>query len=300
MSALAKISYFGRTAAQGVRHAPFVHLVAVTTLSISLFAVGIARGTGQLLEGVLNRVGGQVQLTAYLQPEVSAQTAQALIRELEQSTGGTAKLVLPAEALGRLARELGPLGETLTDLPDNPLPPSIELFVPPQRRTPEDLNVLAQALRKREGVTDVDYGEAAVERLSAIVRAVRFAGAVGFGVLVLATVLIVAATLQLAIYARRQEIEIQKLVGATDRFVKAPFLLEGLLQGLMGAGIALLGLWAFSAWAAPRLGELFAFLWLPDAGVSLLGPALAVELGLAGSLLGLFGSALAVSRFSRV
>jgi cell division transport system permease protein len=149
-------------------------------------------------------------------------------------------------------------------------------------------------------VTAVDYGEQAIERLSAIVRAVRVAGAFAFALIVIATVLIVSATLQLAIYARRQEIEIQKLVGATDRFVKAPFLLEGLLQGLLGATVALAGLWGFSRYISPRLSELFTFLWLPGSGTELLAPALALELWTAGAMLGLLGSFLAVSRFSRV
>src|SRR5262249_41118994 len=116
----------------------------------------------------------------------------------------------------------------------------------------------------------------------------------------IATVVIVSATLQLAIYSRREEIEIQKLVGATDRFVKAPFLIEGVLQGVLGALCALLGLWAFAAFAGPPLQALFAFLIGPTGGPGLLTAALAAELVGAGAALGLCGSFVAVGRFLRV
>jgi cell division transport system permease protein len=301
LSALAKLSHFGRSAAQGMRHAPFVHLVAVNTIAIALFALGLALGGSRLLEGLIQGMGSAVQLTVYLDDDVSGEAAQALVQELSTITGGHAELVAPAVALGRLARDLGPLGDALVDLPENPLPPSIEVKVPPGVRTPEEMATLASKLRERKDtIRGVDYGEEALERLSAIVRALRFAGLIAFAVVVIATILIVAATLQLAIYARRQEIEIQKLVGATDRFVKAPFLLEGLLQGLLGASLALVGLWLFSTWATPRMASLFAFLWLPGADLSWMGGALVWQLCATGAGLGFLGSFLAVSRFSRV
>ena len=135
-------------------------------------------------------------------------------------------------------------------------------------------------------VTGVDYGEQAVERLSAIARAVRWAGWVAFVVLLGATLIIVSATLQLAIYARREEMEIQKLVGATDRFVKAPFLLEGGLQGLAGAALAIAGLIAFRQTLSPQLASLLTFLRLPGTAADARPWMEALELALAGAGLG--------------
>jgi cell division transport system permease protein len=150
------------------------------------------------------------------------------------------------------------------------------------------------------GVTGVDYGEEAVERLSAISTALRYGGWVAFVVVLLATVVIVSATLQLAIYSRREEIEIQKLVGATDRFVKAPFLIEGCLQGLFGALVALAGLLAFERLVGPGMASLFSFLVGPGGMAPLLEPRLALGLLAAGCGLGLGGSFIAVGRFLRV
>src|SRR5205814_10474181 len=115
-------------------------------------------------------------------------------------------------------------------------------------------------------------------------------------IVVLTTIVIVSATLQLAIYSRREEIEIQKLVGATDRFVKTPFLIEGLIQGAVGAGAAVAALWLFSLVVGPRLGELFSFL-VASRSMVLVDTRLAVELAIVGGGLGLRGSFAAVGRF---
>jgi len=299
MSALAKTAYFWRSAASGLRHAPFVHFVAVTTIAIALFSAGLARGVGHLVDGLLGSLGGEVQVTVYADAELPPESVQALREEMERTSGGKATLVLPAVALERLSRELGDLGEALAQLPENPLPPSVELEVPREQRTPGALKALAQELRGLPGVTGVDYGEEAVERLSAISSALRYGGWVAFAVVLAATVVIVSATLQLAIYARREEIEIQKLVGATDAFVKAPFLLEGLLQGLLGAMVALSALWAFDRLLGPELFSLFSFL-VPGGAAPMLEPVLALELVGAGCALGLGGSFIAVGRFLRV
>jgi cell division transport system permease protein len=187
----------------------------------------------------------------------------------------------------------------LQGLPENPLPPSVELRVPPELRSPSQLAALSEEIRARPQVDDVDYGQEAVDRLAAISRAVNLGGLVAFAVIVLATVIITSATLQLAIYARREEVEIQKLVGATDRFVKAPFLIEGMLQGLMGAALALAGLWAFSRWVSPRLNDLFAFLAGPGRAVAVLDGRTFLEVVAVGCALGLCGSFVAVGRFTR-
>ncbi|KFA93990.1 cell division protein FtsX [Archangium violaceum] len=300
MSVFAKTAYFWRSAASGLRHAPFIHFVAVTTIAIAIFSAGLAQATGRMVEALIGSLGGEVQVTVYLSPELDEEGAAVLRERMVALSGGRANLVPPRAALERLATELGDLGEALAQLPENPLPPSLELEVPQERRTPGALKALAQQLRAMPGVTGVDYGEEAVERLSAISKALRYGGWVAFAVVLLATVVIVSATLQLAIYARRGEIEIQKLVGATDRFVKAPFLIEGFLQGLLGAGVALAGLLAFERLAGPGLASLFSFLVGPGGMVPLLEPRIALELLAAGCGLGLGGSFIAVGRFLRV
>lgn len=300
MSGVAKAASFWRSAAAGMRHSPFVHLVAVLTIAIALFTAGLARCGALLLDALTASLGGEVEMTVYLPDDATAADAEQMARMLEKRTGGAAHVVPKAEALNRLARALGDLGSVLNDLPENPLPFSVEVKLPPEKRAPAALRTLAAEIRSLPTVAGVDYGEQAVERLSAIAAAARYGGLLASVIVAIATIIIVSATLQLAIYARREEIEIQKLVGATDRFVKAPFLIEGLFQGLLGACVACLGLFAFAAIAGPKLAMLFAFVVGPGGPPALLTPSLFGELAAAGGALGLLGSFVAVGRFLRV
>ena len=298
MGAVAKARTFWRSALEGIRHQPFVHTVSTVTLAVALFTVGLARTAATELDRLIGSLGGEVRVTVYLDPKARADAQAAVAAGLRQR-GMAVEEVSPKAALDRLVRELGPAAESLRGMSDDPLPPSLEVRVPERMRSPEALRALAVELRGTPAVTGVDYGEQAVERLSAIARAVRWAGWVAFVVLVGATLIIVSATLQLAIYARREEVEIQKLVGATDRFVQAPFLLEGALQGLAGAALAIAALIAFRQTLSPQLGTLLSFLRLPGAVADARPWMEALELALAGAGLGLAGSYLAVHRFLR-
>lgn len=300
MSVVARSQHYWRSALWGMRQSPFVHSVAVLTIAIALFAAGLTRSTTRIVESLIGSLGGEVEMTIYLSDSLTAEKAQALTGQAAKTVGGSAELVSAETAMTTLSQELGELGGALKDLPGNPLPRSIEVKVPPDARSPAALRAHAATLSKLEGVTAVDYGAEAVERLSSIAVALRYGGLAAFLIVILATVIIVAATLQLAIYARREEIEIQKLVGATDSFVKAPFLIEGLMQGLIGAGVAVLALLLFDHFVAPRAAEIFGFLVGPGASFTFQDPRTLLEMTCAGALLGLCGSFLAVGRFLRV
>jgi cell division transport system permease protein len=111
---------------------------------------------------------------------------------------------------------------------------------------------------------------------------------------------VVAATLQLGMYARRDEIEIQKLVGATDTFVRTPYVIEGFLQGLLGSGLAIAGLWLCHALLGPLVSQALGGLGTLPASFSLITPRLLGEVLGTGVSLGVLGSAIAVGRFLRV
>ena len=277
MGAVAKAEVFWRSALQGIRHQPFPHAVAVLTLAISLFALGLGKACSAAVEHVLSSLNSDVQVTVWLRPEAPVGEVDGLVASLGER-GFSVQLVTPRAALERLARELGPAADVLRGLARDPLPPSLELRVPPGFRDPSSLRLLAEELQRRREVSAVDWGEA---------------------VLLAATVVVVSATLQLAIYARRGEVEIQKLVGATDRFVRAPFLIEGVLQGLTGAALALLGLGLVLHAVAPQLETLFRFLQVPQSASTLWGLRGTLELFGVGAILGLVGSFLAVGRALR-
>ncbi len=293
-----KASYFARTALGGMWRDPFVHVVAIASLAIALVGFGLARIAGAQIDALVTALGGEVELTVYLKEGTSPEDVAKLEAALAQRTGGKTKVVSPAQALGRLSEQLGPQGQALTELGANPLPWSVEVALPPTLRDATSLRELADTLRALTYVEGVDYGADALERLAALSKGLKLASVVAFAVVFLTTIVVVSATLQLAIYARREEIEIQKLVGATNRFVRAPFLLEGLVQGILSALIAGGALWALAMWALPRAAGALAFLSLPT-GTQLVSVRLLLELLALGVAMGLSGSLVAVRRFLR-
>ncbi len=299
MTVRARAAYFARAAAQDLRHAPFVHLVSVVALAVALLGLGLVRSGMSLTDGLLGELRTDVQLTVFLHDGVSPAEAERVRQGLETRSGGHTQLVSPSEALNRLARELGPSGQSLSGLPENPLPFSIEVQVPAQKHDPASLATLADQIRALPEVDTVDYGVEAVTRLSRLNLALRAGGMIALVLLGVATVVTVTATFQLAIYARRTEVEIQKLVGATDLFVRTPFVVEGLLQGTLAAALACLALWAGLRGMRDSLQELLTFIGLPPEFAPVLNPRRALELWAAGLLLGFFGSVFAVRRFLR-
>ena len=144
---------------------------------------------------------------------------------------------------------------------------------------------------------ELDYGREWLDKLEALGNGLRVFGTGALAIVLGAALLVVANTIRLAVYARRDEIEIMKLVGATDGYVRAPFLLEGALQGLLGAALALGAVEAVRRWLLPPASHAFAF--ASGAVAPHLLPVHAAALLGIGTLVGLFGSWLAVARFLR-
>jgi cell division transport system permease protein len=295
---LANGAYFCRSALQGLRRAPLLHLLSVTAIAFALLLGGMSRLATQWLDSFLVASRNQLELTIYLEPTVSEQQAGRIAEQLAE-LGAPARVISATAALRRLRLELGDLGKVLDDLPRNPLPVTIELDLPAAMRASAQLPRLLALVKEIPGIADVDDGGQAMAQLTGLARSLRFGAAAIFAIASLAAVLIVAATLQLTVYARKEEIEIQKLVGATNAFVRAPFLIEGLIQGVAGALAAAAGLTATARLLGPRLNPLISFVADRAQMGSLRPGALLLELTVAGALLGVLGSLAAVHRFSR-
>src|SRR2546427_374424 len=174
------------------------------------------------------------------------------------------------------------------------LPASVETR-PRARLAAPSLRVLAGELEQLPGVRDVEYGREWLDKLEALGRGLRAFGAGALLAVLGAALMVVANTIRLAVYARRDEIEIMKLVGATDGYVRAPFLMEGALQGVLGAGVAVGVVLAAQYWLLPHATQAFAV--AAGVGAPHLLPAHAAALLAAGALVGFVGSWIAVARF---
>lgn len=246
-----------RSAFRGLQASPVTSGVAVATIAISLVLVGAFALLVANMQGLLDDFADELQVVAYLADGVEQDAQRALAAEVSGIEGvASVEIVSREQALERFEKNLG-AADLLEGLEGNPLPASLQVTLEPDWRTPERIAQVALAVDELAGIEELAHGQRWVEGFSRAVTLLRSA-AYGLGsVLGFAALLIVANTIRLAVYARKDEIEILSLVGASRTFVRVPFLLEGTLQGLAGGLIALALL--YGAWS----------LWLPDLEVGL-------------------------------
>lgn len=242
-TALGHLVYFITDAVDEWRHSPGVNLLATLTLAAALFLAGLALLVFSNLESHLDRWKEDLRVQVFLLDEITEDQREKVGESLAGSPEvSRVDYVDKAEALRRFGESFG---ESLAGLPselgDNPLPASFEVYLSPTRDATEAAAAVATALDGIEGVEEVRFDRRWLERLGALLHLARVGGA-GMAVLVFAAVvLVMSSVLRLAVYARRDEIEIVQLVGATPGFVRGPFLVAGLAQGLV-ASLAALGL----------------------------------------------------------
>ena len=237
-----RIVYFARTALHGIAASPVTSSVAVATIGVSLVLVGSFTLLVSNMEALLDDFGDALHVVAFLSDDTTP-AQQRELADIARTVEGveSVRIVSKEEALERFRDGVGRGSALLEGLSDNPLPASLEITLVPARRSAKGLEVVAGSLEGLSGIDDLTSGHGWVE---GYLRAVALVRGVGLGlglILVLATLLIVANTIRLAVLSRSDELEILALVGASRAFINTPFLLEGALQGAAG-GVAALGL----------------------------------------------------------
>lgn len=265
------------------RRAPLLSALSMTTIAFSLFVFGLFGLVAVNLKQAIGDVAERVEIVAYLKRGTSIETVTMAIADLEAIPQvESAEHVSEGEALARARRELREFQDIFQDLEANPLPASLEIRLKAPYRNAEHAAAVADMLRKGFAfVDDVRYGQDWVKQLD---RLRNIAGAVGFvigGAFALVAVIIIGTTIRMAVLQRSNEIAIMRLVGATDGFIRLPFLLEGLLKGVIGGALAL-GL-AWGAWALVVANLNFQAMFFTPAEAAL-GVAVGGVLGLLGSM----------------
>jgi cell division transport system permease protein len=247
-----------RAGARGAAERPAVFLLAVVTMSAGLLVLGAYLLLVANLRGVLARAGEDLRLVAFtdLRASEADERVAALAEKIRSQEGvGAVVYVAPAAALERLRADLGSDAGVLEGLERNPLPGSFEISPPAGVRDPARLRALAARIETLPGVTEVRWGEPWVEGYAKVVRIAEWVG-VGLGAFLLLVLgAIVSSTVRLSLHARADEIQIQRLVGAGGWFVRLPFCLEGALQGMLAALLALALLRGAFAAGLPLLGD---------------------------------------------
>jgi len=268
-------------------------IAATMTVLIGMFLLGMLVALGSWVVSWSDQVKRELMVKVYFEPDRTEQQINAVRTRLESDERVcSVEFISAAEALERMRQRYPELTENLSA---NPLPDSFEV----QPCDADDTAAIAAGVERPPppGVDKVNYGERTADRILHVARVIQIVFLVAVVVLLAASTLLIANTIRLSIFSRRREIEVMKLVGATNWFVRGPFMLEGLLCGLIGALAAVLLLLLGKELALPAiLGRIDA-----GAGVQALSFMWnAVILIVVSLVIGAVGSGLTLRRFLQV
>ena len=251
--------------------------LSILTIAIALFMLGLFLLLGSNLQRVVDEWRRSAEFSVYLRDEATQPERDGVRRALaEHPAIAAVDAVSKEEALERFRRTFPELAPATVEAPENPFPASLEARLKPSAVDAAALGTLAERIGAMPGVADVRYDRRWLDRLASLSAFVRYAGLILAGILVLAAGLTVTNVVRLALYARRDEVEIMELVGAPMAFIRGPFVCEGIIQGGIGAVLALAALRAVLGLAASRLaaaaGGMFdvqALAFIPGASMAL-------------------------------
>jgi cell division transport system permease protein len=293
MAFLRACAYFMTEAATSLWRSRLVNAVSIGTIAVSLFVLGAFLSVAGALAGLVDRFSETVQVIVYLEDDVEARVRESLANRLREDPAvATVALVTREQALERFRSMFRDLASLPEDLGHNPFPASFEVTLRGERQSAAEVERLARAFTGVPGVREIQYDLLWVERLATGVRLVRLAGVLLGGILVLAAVFTISNVIRLTIYAREDELDIMRLVGATRAYVKGPFVTEGVLQGGLGGLAAWVLLWAALEWLSRDLARSDI---LPHTALAL-PPVIGALLVALGMVVGLAGSLMSLSR----
>ncbi len=283
--------------ARSLRELFWTHLLTAGIMAMTLSVFGgfliIQENVGRLVKGW----GDEFRMFVYLEDSVDAAVAASMRAQVAAwPEVKVASYVSREDAWDEFERTLGSQSGILDGLDPNVLPASLDVELRTAYRSREAVLHLARRLAALDGVQDVEYPETWLEKIRLLVTGIDWLKWVLGGFLFLVAFLIVSSTIKLAIVARRDEIEIMQLAGAADGLIKAPFVIEGMIQGLAGSAVALTLLQASSSLLTAELLAPFGPL-MAGEPFTFLGIGQCALLVLMGWLLGTAGSLLSVKRF---
>ena len=301
---MSSLIYFLKQSLQGFARNLSTTLGSIITIFLSLFIIGLFLMGGAVIQNVVQSVENEVSITAYVADEASESdiaAAQDYIRGLD----GVASVSFTTkdQALEKF-REMSSNAAIVDELGGNPLPASIDIELSDPQKV-EEVAKQIESSDQFKKIADEDnpsaslkYGQHTVERLFSVTNYIRYIGIALIILLVFIALVFINNTIRLAIMARRKEIAIMRLVGASNGFIRGPFLMEGALHAIIGAALAIVSIELIRNLALPRLQASLAFLPIDVAPNTFL--FIYLILLVAGLIIGLIGSMLAMRRYLKV
>lgn len=294
---IGRMVYFIARAINNIRQNFLLGILTVGTITLALLIIALFLLIFVNLEGVTEDWSKRVQVTAYFEKELTPQEVAAFKARII-SLSGTDKVTYVGrdEAVKRFRSRLKGQESLLEGVSADVLPSSLEISLGRESRNSEAVAEYVGRLKKVPGIGEVQYGDEWVRRFSTFMNFMRLVGALLGGFLLLAVMFIVSNTIKLTIYARKDELDVLGLVGATRFFIKAPFLIEGILHGAAGAILAIIILTACYYGFLHNAGNFLSFN-PADTGMTFLPAPYLAGLFLGGVLLGFLGSLTSLKRF---
>ncbi|SFG61997.1 cell division protein FtsX [Desulfotomaculum arcticum] len=232
------IKYYLREAARSMLRNSWLSLASVGTIIISLLILGSTVLLVMNVRHVATSVESSLEITVFLEDDLSDETLDQMEEEIKFVPGvASVDFVTKQQALVDMKASFGDKAGLLDGLEkDNPLPNSFRIKTTRAEIVPE----AARQMEKMNGVEQVRYGQGVVEKLLSLTHWVRIWGSITIVVLGVAAIFLIATTIRMSVFARRREIGIMKMLGATNLFVRMPFMLEGMILGLAGGLVAVL------------------------------------------------------------
>ena len=288
--------YFVKETYKSIRRNGFMSFASISTVAVSLLVLGMFLLVFMNTNNLAQYLESQVQVSVYMQDSANASELEQVQAKLKKMPGVVKVTAINKEqALARFKERLGDQEQLLNSLgKDNPFPNSFEVQVDSAER----IKALIPQISKLPKVETAKFGQEVVEHLFQLSRIIRFGGIVLVFFLAMATLFIISNTIRLTVFARRKEVIIMKYVGATDWFIRWPFILEGMTLGFFGAVLASLCLNSIYSALLERIHATLAFLPLLPAS-PLLG-YVTLFLMAAGTGIGALGSYISLRKFLQV
>ena len=288
--------YFVKETYKSIRRNGFMSFASISTVAVSLLVLGMFLMIFLNTNNLAQYLESQVQVSVYMQDSATAKEL-ASVKDKLTKMPGVVKVtqVSKQQALERFKKRLGDQQQLLNSLgKENPFPNSFEVQVD----SPERIKVLTPQIGQLPKVETAKFGQEVVEHLFQLTKILRFGGIILVVFLAMATLFIISNTIRLTVFARRKEVIIMKYVGATDWFIRWPFLLEGMTLGFCGAVVASLFINSIYSGLLERIHATLAFLPLLPTYPLLL--YVDVFLLVAGTGIGALGSYISLRKFLQV
>lgn len=287
--------YYFRHAFSSIVENRLIHAISIGTITISLLLLGAFVLLFVNVSAWVENWEQSLSMSVYLREGVDEKAREKILAAIRDIPGMEIKGFISKErALLDLKKMLGAQAALVENLSRNPLPASFEVHFKEGMGGTLDPKKIKTDLEKVNGVDEVQYSEQWLERFQGILYVMKVVGFVIGGLLSIAVLFIITNTVKLAIYSRQEEVEILKLVGASDWFVKAPFLIEGAMQGALASCLSLLILFLLYSLFSLKKIQVFD---LPLLDAVFLSDVYCISLLVLGFTLGLLGSFIAVGRF---